>query len=54
MHALFDVLSLKTVPNNQDKVSIFERYVMGYLRIHTGTTVFSIALIWGRNDEHVG
>ena len=54
LHALFDVLPPLAIPNKKDHISLFEQYLMGFLRIHCRMTVYSIALIWDRNNGHTG
>ena len=54
MHALFDVLPPGQFVANDEMISSFEQYLMGYTRIHTGMTVSSIALVWNRDRGHAG
>ncbi|EJK73031.1 hypothetical protein THAOC_05371, partial [Thalassiosira oceanica] len=54
LHALFDVLPPMEIPSKTTPITSFEKYLMAFLRIHTGMTVFSIAKIWGRDNGHVG
>ena len=51
---LFDVLPPNEIPNKTTPVSMFEQYLMGFLRIHSGMTMQSIAMIWGRDNAHAG
>ena len=55
-HALFDVLppDPKVGITPETKLSLFEQYLVGFLRIHTGMTIRIIAMIYGRNNGHVG
>ncbi len=52
LHALFDVLppSRPQEITKDTPIQPFEKYLMGFMRIHTGMTVESIATIWGRKD----
>ncbi|KAL7501672.1 hypothetical protein ACHAWT_009484 [Skeletonema menzelii] len=52
LHALFGVLPPSRPEETTKKTPIqpFEKYLMGFMRIHTGMTVESIATIWGRKD----
>ena len=54
MHALFDVLPPGQFVANDEMISSFEQYLMGYMRIHTGMTVSSISYIWNRDRGHAG
>ena len=53
LHCLFDVLPPMKIPSKATPISTFEKYLMAYMRIHTGMTVYIISLIWGRHDTHV-
>ena len=54
MHALFGVLPQTQFVPIDENVSPFKQYLMGYMRIHTGVTVSSIALIWNIGRCHAG
>lgn len=55
-HALFDVLppSRPEEITKDTPIQPFEKYLMGFMRIHTGMTVESIATIWGRKVSTTG
>ena len=42
------------IPSRTDPISLFEQYLMGYMRIHCRIPVMMIAFMWGRSDGHVG
>ena len=56
LHALFDVLPPDDPQTIMKDTPIlpFEKYLMGFMRIHTGMTVESIAAIWGRDGTTTG
>jgi len=54
LHALFGVRPPTEIPSKTTPISPFEKYLMGYLRVHTKISVYTIGRIWGRDDGHVG
>ena len=53
LHALFGVLLPSKMPNKKTHISIFEQYLIRFLRICFRMTIHSIAMIWGRKNEHI-
>ena len=53
-YALFDVVPHKNFDPTTDDISPFEKYLMGYMRMHTAMTVFAISLIFDRDRSHTG
>ena len=54
LHVLFNAMSPKIIPTKKTQISLFEKYLMGYLRIHSRMSVQSIAYIRGKKNGHVG
>lgn len=50
--ALFDVSPPMDIPSKTTPLSVFEKYLMALMRIHTRMTVYTISVIWGRTGSY--